>query len=92
MRDNRAKYGQITGPQWLEILISRGDAKSLSFLYQSQWIEVSASLSVDDPDEAEYFEGEIGDNTGPCIRIDCWQRIHQVTLLGIKIPSAKTMD
>ncbi len=32
-------------------------------------------LVIDDPDEAEYFEGEIGDKTNPCLRIDWWQRI-----------------
>jgi hypothetical protein len=35
-----------------------------------QWPE----LIVTDPDEAPYFEGEIGNPLNPCLRLDDWQR------------------
>ena len=31
-------------------------------------------LVIDDPEEAEFFEGEIGDSLNPCLRLDDWQR------------------
>ncbi len=32
-------------------------------------------LVITDPEEAKFFEGEIGNSTNPCLRIDWWQRL-----------------
>lgn len=32
------------------------------------------SLLITDPDEASYFQGEVGNNKNPCLRLDDWQR------------------
>ena len=44
-------------------------------LVAQQW---PAEFLVTDPEEAKYFDGEIGNKTNPCLRIDPWQR----TVLG----------
>jgi len=52
--------------------VARGYARSGNPfpLIGVQW----PSLLVTDPEDAEFFEGEIGNPLNPCLRIDPWQR------------------